>query len=390
MVNTESIGLYIPELDDRSEEEIYQKALAVVSNRSRGLLNDFSDSGPLGVMLRAQAFASAELLYRVNRLPLAFALKLLELTDTRRKLGQKAQANLTFYLTAPQTSTYTIPKGFQVLGGSGSYEFYTDTALIIPSGSTSGTVSATAKEIGESYNLAAYTINQITQPLAFLASVINVEPAQGGAASEPVEETIDRGLKALRSRNPVSAIDFEQRAEDLLGAGSKAKAIGLLAADKITQQAGAVHLFLLAATGEPANPALINDVYAQMKPQIMLGTSLYISPMETLPIVGEAIVKLNEGGRADEIGEALWAEYKGYLSPDSYESGVTLLAQEMAFRLRFVSGIDFLDTLLLQGDILDVPMPNAYTLPVAHSLNVTMIDSEGNRFELLYGAGELP
>jgi len=45
-INTESIGLYIPLIDDRSEETIYQASQNVVANRSQGRLNDFSDHNP--------------------------------------------------------------------------------------------------------------------------------------------------------------------------------------------------------------------------------------------------------------------------------------------------------------------------------------------------------
>jgi len=387
-IDSESIGLYTPLIDGRNEEELYQAAQNVVAARSLGQLNDFSDHGPLGVFLRATAFAIAELLYAVNNVPLALVVKLLELTGVRRQLGAKASAALTFSLTSARPTPYQIPKGFEVLSASGDKSFYTDAVLTIASGQLTGTVTATAKEVGASYNLGAYTITQLTQPLTFLAGVTNTSPSQGGAASENVEAAINRGLLALRDRSPVSASDFEGRAEDIMGAGSKAKAIGLLGADAVSEQIGAVHLFCLAATGEPANASLQADVIAELSPRIMLGTSLYVSPMQTLEIEAEVIAHLLPGVEANQVADALWDGLSQYLSPASYDPGTDLLITEVAYQMRFVSGIEFIDELRLNGGLQNLPMPNDYTLPIAYSLSVELVDSTGIVFRTLRGAGE--
>ena len=389
-INTESLGLFVPQIDDRSEEQIYRQAQQVVLNRSRGQLNDFSDHNPLGVLLRAQAFTGAELLYRINQLPLAFALKLLELTGATRRLGQKAQVQLTFSLSAPRSVPFVVPRGFEVVDGSGSFSFRTTALLTIPAGQASGIVDAEAAELGSSYNLPAYTINQFTQPLAFLASVVNLSPAQGGAAAETVESAIARGLTALRVRNPVSASDFELQAEQVMGEGSRAKAIGLLGADRITRQAGAVHVFLLSSEGQPANPALANDVFAALSARLMLGTSLYTSPMELLPITGGIIARLLPGADAAIVAADLWQAYQDYLAPRAYEPGEALLIKEVDYALRLVPGLAFLDELTLNDELQNIPMPNLYTLPEAYALRITLTDSDGNIFESLSGAGEPP
>jgi hypothetical protein len=118
-------------------------------------------------MLRGQAFSSAELLYRVNKLPLALVVKLLELTGVERSLGAAATVSLRFVLTAPRPIPFTVPKGFIVGSSSGNKLFTTDELLIIPAGELGGDVTATATAIGTGYNLPAYQINQATQPLAF-------------------------------------------------------------------------------------------------------------------------------------------------------------------------------------------------------------------------------
>jgi Baseplate J-like protein len=386
-INTESIGLSTPAIDDRSEEQIYRQSQNVVANRSQGALNDFSDSSPLGVLLRAQAFTSAEVLFRANQVSLAAVLKLLELAGVRRRLGSRAIAALTFSLTSPRASAFNIPKGFEIADTSGAVIFATDELLTIPAGVSSGTISATATVDGALANLPAYTITQITQPLSFLASVVNLAAAQGGAAEESVEAAINRGLLALKNTPPVSAYDFEFAAEQLMGSGSKAKAIGLLGPDKVTQQAGAVHLFLLSSTG-PANPAVIGSVFSGLSDRIMLGTSLYVSPMGLLQATGRITARILPGFDANVVADSLWAAYQGYLAPTAFNPGDTLLIQELGYALRNVRGLDYIEGVEVNGLALNVPMPNAYTLPNAFGLALNLVDAEGNIFGLSRGSAE--
>jgi hypothetical protein len=386
-INTESLGLYLPTIDPRNEEQLATQAQTVVFNKSQGLLNDFSDHSPIVAFIQGQAFAGSELLWYVNKLPLALVIKFLEVTGVQRSLGQKAKVSLTFTLSAPRDQPFEIPKGFECISGS-RLSFYTDEILIIPAGASSGVVSATAAEEGPQYNLTSYTIGQFTQPLTFLASVTNTEASQGGTAAESVENAIQRALVALRIRNPVSASDFEFQAEQVLGNGSRSKAIGLLGSDKITKTPGAVHVFCLDASGLPANSSQIGQVYQSLSQKIMLGTQLYISPMELLPITGEIIAKLQPQADPAVVADALWTAYTAYLSPLSFKPGESLLIKELEHALRFVDGLSYIDQFKLNDRALNIPMPNAFTLPSADSLKIDLIDQDKNIFSTLRGAGE--
>jgi hypothetical protein len=387
-ITAESIGVYAPAIDDRSEERLYQQAQAIVLGLSNGELNDFSDHGPLGVMLRGQAFSSAELLYRVNKLPLALVVKLLELTGVERSLGAAASVSLRFVLTAPRPVPFTVPKGFIVGSSSGNKLFTTDELLIIPAGELGGNVTATAIDIGTGYNLPAYQVNQATQPLAFLAQVINAEPAQGGLEAESLQAAAVRGLARLRERSLVSAIQFRRKAEEVMGQGSRAKAIGLLGADATSFQPGAVHVFCLSPEGNPANQALQAKVAAAMSPFRLLGTSLYVSPMGVVAIAVDVVAKLKSEVAPAAVADSLWAAMQLYLSPSSYEPGASLLIQELRHQLRFALGIESLDAIGVNGGSLDLPMPNGYTLPTAYSLSANFVTQSGAKLNFIRGAGE--
>ncbi|MBW4421183.1 MAG: baseplate J/gp47 family protein [Myxacorys californica WJT36-NPBG1] len=386
--NFEELTSYIPLIDERNEEQLVTEAQRTAFNKSNGLLNDFSDHNPLTCLIQGQAYSGAELLYSVNKLPLVLLLKFLQTTGVQRNLGSKAVTTLTFTLTAPLTQAFQIPANFEVVSSNGNLNFFTNELLVIPAGSIIGSVSATAGEVGDQYNVESYTLNQYLQPLAFLSSVNNDIKAQGGANSETIEETINRALRALNTRNPVSANDFEELAQTILGNGSRCKAIGLLGSDKITYAPGEVHLFCLDASGSPANPAQIQEVSQSINLKLMLGTQLNVSPMNLVEISGELIIKVLNGVEILPLADELWEIYKSYLSPTKFEVGASVLIQEVQYELRFAKGIKYIEELKLNDASLNIPMPNAYSLPQAFNLYMTFVDEDNNIFTTLKGVGE--
>ncbi len=384
-METENLDAYIPVLDDRSEEDLFTQARALVTALSQGQLNDYSDGSPLNTLLRGQAFAGAELLYRANKLPLALIIKFLALTGVERNLGSKAVVSLTFTLTAARSSPFTIPQGFEVVSTAGNFKFLTKQNLIIPVGNVVGTVDAEAEDLGASYNVPAYSVTRITQPLAFLGGVVNTQPAQGGANAEPVENAINRGLAQIRARNLVSEIDFEDAAERLMGPGSRAKVIGLLGADKVTKTPGAIHVFCLAAGGEPANTAQLNTVREGLNSSILLGTTLHVSPMEILEVIVDVYAKTSINFTADTVADRLWESLQTYLLPSNQTPGASIFIEEVRHALRFTEGVQLIDYILLNNTPNNVDMPEQYTIPVAAAMRLFLSDPLGNVFQLVRG-----
>ncbi|NEU81505.1 baseplate J/gp47 family protein [Nostoc sp. UIC 10630] len=377
-------------LDPRNETDIVEQAKLKVYNASGGLLNDFTENSPVAALIQGQAFAGAELLYYVNQLPLALVIDFLKITGVTRSSGTKAKTTLTFSISSPQNTIFTIPEGFEVVDSQGKLSFFTDAPLVIPVGLVSGSVTATAEEVGSEYNISPYSITGITQPLTYLAGVTNIEAASGGSDLESEASAINRALTQIRLRNLVSATDYEQAAEILLGEGSVCKAIGLLAGDKTTRELGAVHLFLLNSNGEPANDAQITYVKSQLASRIQLGSSLYTSPIELLPISAEFTARLTIGVNPEEAFDTLWEVFQEYLSPNSYPLGQDLIFYEVGFALRNAGVIKEAGNLTLNGSPSNIPIANDYTLPTPYSLFMQLVDENGIVFEGLRGSGESP
>lgn len=384
----DSIVLNSIKLDPRNEVDLVEQAKLKVYNASGGLLNDFTENSPVAALIQGQAFAGAELLYYANQLPLAFVIDFLKVTGVTRSLGTKAKTTLTFNISSPQNIIFTIPEGFEVVDSEGRLSFFTDAPLVIPVGLTSGSVTATAEEVGAEYNISSYSIIGITQPLTYLSGVTNTEAAQGGTNEETVAEVISRALTQMRLKNLVSADDYEQAAEGLLGAGSVCKAIGLLGRDKATRELGAVHLFLLNSNNEPANDAQISYIKTELSQRIQLGTTLYASAMSLLPISAELTADLVGGVDPEEAIDTLWEAYQNYLNPSTYPSDQDIRLYEVGYILRATGVIKVASYLTLNGNTLDIPVPNTYTLPSPYSLFVQLIDANRNIYQGLRGAGE--
>lgn len=380
--------LNIPQIDERSEAALVRQCERVVFDRSQRQLNDFSPNNPLGVLIRAQAFAGAELLYAVNKLPNVLLLTLLSQLGIERIESTRAQADIVVRLTQPRQIPYSLPAGTAFTTINGRNVFLSESALVIPAGQIEGTVSAAATVSGSAGNVAAFTIGRLQQPLTFVASVSNPAAAQGGSDGETEQQAIERGISALRSRAPISAIDYEIAARDILGPGGRAKAIGLLDGNFRTDALGAVHVFCLAPDGTPANPALIADVTAALLPRIMLGSSLYVSPMGIRNVSATLILRALPEQNVSTLADRLYEEFQAYTSAPSYEPGDSLLIDELRYSLRSVEGVERIDEILLNELNQDVPMPNQWTIPNAFSMAIAIYDSEGNLFEALRGAGE--
>lgn len=380
--------LETPTIDPRNEVQIVDAALTRVFNASGGTLNDLSTSSVTRALIEGQAFAAAELLYYVNKLPLAVIIEFLKVAGITRRDGTAATATLTFSLTAAISSPVTIPAGFQVTDPSGDVSFLTDIQLIIPAGSVEGTVTATAEIVGSVSNLAAFTLTNITQPLSFLSGVINLEAAAGGTDAETQNQAIARGLEAIRLRNLVSASDYEAAARNALGVGSVAHAIGLLGQDKTSRQLGAVHLFILNANGTAPNTAQIQLVLDALTPRVQVGTSLYVSPLDVIDVDVDVVAKLREDANPTAVANALWAALQSFLNPAVYAVSQSVILKEVEYRLRLTSGVEFIQAATLNGSTTNLPMSLPYSVPSAHSIFCTLIDQDGTSYQILKGAGE--
>lgn len=107
------MSLAAPNLDDRRFQDLVDDAKRLVQQRTQRW-TDHNVSDPGVTLIEAFAWMTDQLLYRLNRVPDRNYVKFLELIGVRLYPPAAAQAPVTFWLSAPQPATVTIPAGTEV------------------------------------------------------------------------------------------------------------------------------------------------------------------------------------------------------------------------------------------------------------------------------------
>jgi uncharacterized phage protein gp47/JayE len=352
-------------------------------------LNDFSAASPIVALYEGHLFAILELLYYANRLPEALAVQFLKLAGIQRRLGKVATVNLTFTLTAPLGNPFYLSAGYMVSDVSNTYNFYTASDLIIPPGAISGEVTATAQEMGSAYNLAAYTITNLSETRAFLKSVVNLDAATGGLDEETFDEARSRGFVTLRRRGLISADDYEQEAMAILGAGSVAKAIGLLAADKITYEKGAVHIFCLNPDGTEPGDGQLLELRNALKTKAPIGIGVYTSAIDLVNLEVYIVAALLPGSNPETVASEIYASLDEYLTPGYLPLGETVKLKELEFVVRS-AGVAYVQSVsthnTLEVSYTDIPLPYSYSAAKLYDLTCDLV-LDGQTFTYEFGQG---
>lgn len=372
---SESIIPY-PTIDPRNEEQLADEALLDAFTLSNGRLNDTTDHNPLAVFARTLSRVGAELLWYANKLPRALAVAYLRLAGVERSLGQKARVELTFSLTGAVTSVYSIPAEFEVRPdstllavGDVDLVFVTLQDLVIPPGNSSGTVTAECTQVGQFGNVPAGILTQFSVPYAFLSEVRNLEAAYGGSDAESLEQVESRALNAIRRRDTLMVkSDYEQAAADLLGDNGRAIAVPLVGPDGAQYQLGAVHVFGLRGDGTLPSESECTDIQGQLSALVPLGTSVYFSPAELVPIEVKAIVQLYDGYNPDSVFDDMRRALQDFLNPASYVEPDYVSIRDVEFVLRNVLGVRRVNSVLLNGIGLDTLLTSQKSLPTLSSV----------------------
>ena len=380
-----------PVIDDRSEEQLVEYALDRIFVASQCSLNDFSPSSAARALIEGQAFAGAELLFRVSKLPEAMAISFLKIAGIQQSLGSLSEVTLVFALTAPLSSPFSIPKGYLVTA-SNNIGFTTDSVLVIPAGSTSGSVTATAQGVGSAYNVAPYSLTNLSQPLAYLQSVTNIEPSAGGTNAETLDQVRSRAFASLRRRALVSSADYEDETREILG-GGVAKAIGNISADRITTERGVAHVFALNADATLLNSAQLADLQSKLQDKTHVAVKVYVSNVELYPIQIKAIAKLLPGSNPEFVANDISSALSEYFTPGQLPLGETLILKEIEFLCRQQTGVDYVQSVTLGGveaespSTTNLPLPHPYTAAQLRSLEVELVGESGS-LTYLYGEGD--
>lgn len=172
---------------------------------------------------------------------------------TTRIQASAAATTIKATLSAPRSVETVIPAGTRISPGEKIY-FVTDEDLIIPAGDTEGTVAATCTETGTTGNgYAAGEISTVIDPVAYVASMVNITKSEGGADIEQddaLRERVWEAPEALSVAGPAGAYR------------AKAMAVNSAIVDvcAYSPEPGVVEVVPLLAKGELPGEELLADV----------------------------------------------------------------------------------------------------------------------------------
>src|SRR3954454_10338014 len=107
------MALTAPNLDDRTFQDLVDDAKRHVQ-QSCPQWSDHNVSDPGVTLIEAFAQMVDQLIYRLNRVPDRHYGKFLELVGVRLRPPSAASGNVTFWLSAPQPQTVSVPAGTEV------------------------------------------------------------------------------------------------------------------------------------------------------------------------------------------------------------------------------------------------------------------------------------
>lgn len=367
-------------LDKQNDFELLQQAYTRVYNASNGVLNASQPGSALMSLLEGQVYLTAELLWYLNLLPEALALEVFRLTGVERSLGTKAVGSITVFLTMALSTPFILSEGTVI-----DRYILTDT-LYIPSGATQGDVTIEALNIGSSGNKKAYDLS-VGSLTTYMSGAYNLEPIQGGSDLEELEIYIARVQMSLRQRDTlVSLEDYQQAAQDYLGVNGVATTFPLKTANKTSEALGHAHTFLAYTDRSIPTTTQLYTIQQATQERVFIGASSWVSAAEYYPITIDLVISAESVNEtiADNVYDALQA----YLQPGTYTIGSTLEVNEVEYITRTVTGVKRVTTCFLNGDGLNLGMPNYYSYPNIDTVAITLVDSLGRTATYYRGTGD--
>ena len=184
-------------LFDKSPEDILAAAQNTLQSRVPEWEPDPTNMESM--LMEAMAVEVAEAVFSLNRLPVSMLRALLALYGVPRDAGAPPYVDVLF--TAQDDAGYVVPAGTELalpLGNDEFLPFFTNIALTIPNGSTTGVVRATSTEFTNVANgTPAATECQIINPVLGIDTAVTDDLVFDGRLAESVDAWTLRARQRL-------------------------------------------------------------------------------------------------------------------------------------------------------------------------------------------------
>lgn len=213
--------------------------------------------------------------------------------DESRKSATKARGNVLF-LRGDGTGNIRIPAGRIVRtlpdGKGDIYRYVTDELAVLPEGSASVSVSATAEEYGQGANASAGQICELVTPVEGIAGVTNAADwlLEEGADEENDASLRRRYVLAWQSKAGVTRAAYEAAALSVPGV------VDVYVADQHPRGEGTVDVVVMGTAGMPT-ASLLAAVEEALADAIVINHDLLVRAPEPVNVTVRAVLELLSG-----------------------------------------------------------------------------------------------
>ena len=277
---TEIFGPILPLLlDSRNVDDMVRSIQSRMFIESGGALTDFTPASPLAAISEGQAYAQAELLYYLNSLPEAVTLQWLRTLGVQRKLGARAEAEITLYKVPGYQRAVSIPAGAKVYANGGQVYVTLSNVSIL---SDSATVTVQSERWGTAYNVGVGQINRIDKNYLGLDYITNLQPAAGGEDLESVNEMKFRAFELFGRRNLTSKTDFET---EIISSSPGAELVKVLSyEERFGGDSRGVFIVAGGLNGSPLSALAQTSLLSSIRDKIPMDCRVYLSSPTILPV----------------------------------------------------------------------------------------------------------
>lgn len=337
---------------------------------------DFAIASPGSVLMEGFATIAAEFQSRLNEQANTIELNRLALLGIEKQVGVGAVGTVKVTLGGAYSEAFQLPAGYEITIAGVTFE--TVSNLTIPAFATEGTVAIASTVNGIAGNLPAGSAISYLPP-AKVSTITLIDGTAGGRDDETDDDWKTRIQQSIRYRDvPISEEDFEGEAQDQLGDGSVALAVGRLKPNQQDYENGYVYVFALNPDGSQLNTAQISQLQEALTRKAAMAT-VTVGSIESFSVDVAVYAKFD--GNAQAIAAQITQAVTSFLKPGILTPGEQILPKSLEYDVQSIDGIlRGVVSVTLNGFEQPQSLPNRWTIGVLGKLSIKLSDPQGNSF----------
>lgn len=260
------------------------------------------------------------------------------LVGTTRIPASAARAVIQIKLSAERETETIIPEGTRVSPENNIY-FAIVSDVVIPAGETSAQVTAVCTETGEIGNgYAVGEIKEIVDPVAYVASMVNISKSEGGSNIETDDSLRERIFEAPESYSCAGS-------EGAYIYHAKSVNAAVIDVEPYSPSPGVVQLVILLTGGTIPENVVTGEIQDALsaKTKRPLTDWLIVTPPEAVSYDIDLKYWIYEDADPTEVSAAVWAAIAEYKLWQRTKLGRDINPDEITDKLKSISGVKRLE-----------------------------------------------